>query len=241
MMQNEQKRILLVEDDEKLANLVKDFLESNGFSVLIEMRGDQAAERIEREEPDILILDWMLPGMDGLAICRQVRNRFNKPILMLTARGDEVDEIVGLEVGVDDYLAKPVRPRLLLARIHALLRRFESSDATGTDSQTDHDDKTIWLGNLSVDPKNRRAYINDREILLTTSEFDLLLYLARHSGELLERERIYQDVRGIEWDGLDRSIDLRIARLRKKLGDDARSPKRIKSVRGTGYLMVANP
>ncbi len=241
MMQNEQKRILLVEDDEKLANLVKDFLESNGFSVLIEMRGDQAAERIEREEPDILILDWMLPGMDGLAICRQVRNRFNKPILMLTARGDEVDEIVGLEVGVDDYLAKPVRPRLLLARIHALLRRFDPSDTTGTTSMIDHDDKTIWLGNLSVDPKNRRVYINDREILLTTSEFDLLLYLARHSGELLERERIYQDVRGIEWDGLDRSIDLRIARLRKKLGDDARSPKRIKSVRGTGYLMVANP
>jgi DNA-binding response OmpR family regulator len=224
--------VLLVEDDLKLASLVKEFLESHGFSVGIESRGDLAEERIIEEQPELVILDWMLPGMDGLSICKEIRHSFKGPIVMLTARSDEVDEIVGLEVGADDYIAKPVRPRLLLARINTLLRR---------QLPIQRDIPKIQLGLLAIDPANRLATIDGRKLELTTAEFDLLLFLAQHPGEILKREDIYRKLRGIEWDGLDRSIDLRIARLRKKLGDDAKHPNIIKSVRGAGYLIVEQP
>jgi len=226
----EQARILIVEDDAKLALLVQEYLQSNGFEVIIEPRGDRAPDRILTERPDLVILDLMLPGLDGLQVCREVRPRFPNPILMLTARGEEVDEVVGLELGADDYLAKPVRPRLLLARINALLRRLP---------QPAHGEGAIILGALTIEPANRRATLAGQELDLTTAEFDLLLYLARRAGEAVTREEIYRDLRGIEWDGLDRSIDLRVARLRRKLGDDGRNPQQIKSVRGTGYVLVA--
>ncbi len=239
MIDNESKRILIVEDDLKLANLIKEFLEPNSFDVLLESRGDRAIDRILNEDPDLVILDLMLPGMDGLSICRQVRNRFGKPILMLTARGEEVDEIVGLEVGADDYLAKPVRPRLLLARINTLLRRHNTPMNPVEEEKTDDSSaKLLQLGSLEIDVPNRIVRVDGREKELTTSEFDLLLFLAKHPGKVLDREDIYKEVRGIEWDGIDRSIDLRIARLRKKLGDDAKIPQRIKSIRGVGYLLT---
>lgn len=230
-------RILLVEDDLRLGALVSEFLVSKGFVVDIEVRGDLAPDRIIDENPDLVILDLMLPGLDGLSICRKVRPVYPGPIMMLTALSDEVDEVVGLEVGADDYLAKPVRPRLLLARIHNLLRRM---NADGEDRAITGD-RVITIEDLVIDPGSRSVRLGSREIDLTTAEFDLLYYLAERVGQVIDRNDIYRDLRGMEWDGLDRSIDLRVARLRRKIGDDARHPRRIKSVRGSGYLLVDKP
>ncbi len=227
-------RILLVEDDARLARLVKEYLEaSDALSVSIEGRGDRAVERILAEQPDLVILDVMLPGLDGLSVCKQVRGRFTGPILMLTALGDEVDEVVGLEIGADDYVAKPASPRKVLARVRSLLRRVPAATEVAVGP-----DPVVTVGELVVDPGRRTACIAGRELDLTTAEFDLLWLLARHAGETLEREAIYRELRGIEWDGQDRSIDLRVLRLRKKLGDDAAHPRFIKSVRGVGYLLA---
>jgi len=230
-------RILLVEDDLRLGALVSEFLVSKGFLVDIEVRGDLAPDRIIDENPDLVILDLMLPGLDGLSICRKVRPVYPGPIMMLTALSDEVDEVVGLEVGADDYLAKPVRPRLLLARIHNLLRRM---NADGEDRAITGE-RVITIEDLVIDPGSRSVRLGSREIDLTTAEFDLLYYLAERVGQVIDRNDIYRDLRGMEWDGLDRSIDLRVARLRRKIGDDARHPRRIKSVRGSGYLLVDKP
>jgi len=230
-------RILLVEDDLRLAALVKEFLISKGFVVDTEVRGDLAPDRIIDENPDLVILDLMLPGLDGLSICRKVRPVYPGPIMMLTALSDEVDEVVGLEVGADDYIAKPVRPRLLLARIQNLLRRM---NVAGEDKAV-LAERIITIDDLTIDPRRRTVDLAGAELDLTTAEFDLLYYLAERVGQIIERDDIYRDLRGIEWDGLDRSIDLRVARLRRKIGDDARHPRRIKSVRGSGYLMVDKP
>ena len=181
-----------------------------------------------------MILDVMLPGLDGLTICRRVRPLYPGPIMMLTALSDEVDEVVGLEIGADEYVAKPVKPRLLLARIQNLLRRVNCCH----DEKVVQGDKLLVAGDLRIDPRRRSVEKAGAELELTTAEFDLLYYLADRMGQVIERDQIYRDLRGIEWDGLDRSIDLRIARLRRKIGDDARHPSRIKSVRGSGYLLV---
>ena len=187
------------------------------------------------EQPDLVILDVMLPGMDGLTVCKRVRERFAGPILMLSALGDEVDEVVGLEIGADDYVAKPASPRKVLARVRTLLRRVP---AAGERAEAAGPDPVVTVGELVVDPGRRSASLAGRELDLTTAEFDLLWLLARHAGETLEREAIYRELRGIAWDGMDRSIDLRVLRLRKKLGDDAAHPRFIKSVRGVGYLLA---
>jgi two-component system response regulator RstA len=231
-MEGGTKRILLVEDDLKLAALVREFLEGAGFQVDVEPRGDLAAQRIVAENPDLVVLDLMLPGMDGLSVCRQVRPRYRQPILMLTALGDEVDEVVGLEVGADDYLVKPVRPRLLLARIHSLLRRI------GTFPATVDGDQVLRVGGLVLDAARRSVTMDEVEIDLTTTEFDLLWYLAARAGQVVTRESLYVDLRGVAWDGLDRSIDIAVARLRRKLGDDGKHPQIVKSVRGSGYLLA---
>ncbi|MBN1337150.1 MAG: winged helix-turn-helix domain-containing protein [Deltaproteobacteria bacterium] len=235
---NAPSRILLVEDDLRLARLMQEYLQaSDELDVRVETRGDRAVDRILDELPDLVILDLMLPGLDGLSVCKQVRERYPGPILMLSALGDEVDEVVGLELGADDYVAKPASPRLVLARVRTLLRRInpesQSPGRAPTSSET-----AVELGDLVVDPGRRAALLNGEELDLTTAEFDLLWLLARHAGEPLDREAIYRELKGTDWDGLDRSIDLRILRLRKKLGDDARNPRRIKSVRGVGYLLA---
>ena len=228
-------RILLVEDDARLAQLVKEYLEaSDAFDVSIEGRGDTAVDRIIAEQPDLVILDVMLPGLDGLSVCKRVRDRYPGPILMLTALGDEVDEVVGLEIGADDYVSKPASPRKVLARVRNLLRRVPSQDEPAVGGPA----PVITVGALVVDPGRRVASLDSADLDLTTAEFDLLWLLARNVGVILEREAIYRELRGIEWDGLDRSIDLRVLRLRKKLGDDATHPRFIKSVRGVGYLLA---
>jgi DNA-binding response OmpR family regulator len=224
-------RVLLVEDDVKLSRLVKEFLQRRGFDVAIEERGDRAVDRIVQEVPDLVILDIMLPGIDGLEVCKRVRSKFKYPILMLTARGDEYDELLGLESGADDYLSKPVSPQLLLARIKTLLRRSR---------RFDNSDQHLHLGSITIDANRRTVHSEDKPLELTTAEFDLLWLLASHAGEILTRDQISHSLRGHEWDGSERSIDLSVSRLRKKLGDDGKNPERIRSIRGTGYLWVAD-
>ena len=227
--------ILLVEDDERLANLTAEYLRKNDFEVAIEGRGDTAEARILAEEPDLVILDIMLPGKDGFEVCRSVRPKYNGVILMLTARDEDLDQILGLELGADDYIAKPVQPRLLLARIKALLRRAPgggSSDEIAPSGESSE----LAFGNFRISQATRSTHLGDESIDLTTAEFDLLWLLARHAGSILSRDDLLQQLRGIGFDGLDRSIDARISRLRRKLGDDPDNPTRIKTVRGKGYL-----
>ena len=229
-------RILLIEDDERLANLTAEYLRKNDFDVSIEGRGDTAEARIVAEDPDLVILDIMLPGKDGFEVCRSVRAKYKGVILMLTARDEDLDQILGLELGADDYIAKPVQPRLLLARIKALLRRFPGI-TTPSDGIADTAGTTeLAFGNFHISQETRSTHLGDEAIDLTTAEFDLLWLLARHAGNILSRDDLLLQLRGIGFDGLDRSIDARISRLRRKLGDDPDNPTRIKTVRGKGYL-----
>ncbi|WP_442957735.1 response regulator, partial [Polaromonas sp.] len=195
--------ILIVEDDQRLADLTRDYLQSNGLAVSIEADGAQAAARILKEQPDLVILDLMLPGEDGLSICRKVRGGYDGPILMLTARTDDMDQVLGLEMGADDYVCKPVRPRLLLARIRALLRRREGGEAGGEGP------RRLEFGRLVIDSAMREAWLGEQSIELTSAEFDLLWLLTVNAGRILSREEIFNALRGIEYDGQDRSIDVR--------------------------------
>ncbi|MHB9081805.1 MAG: response regulator [Pirellulaceae bacterium] len=227
------QRVLLVEDDAPLASLVADFLSPHGFDVSIESRGDTAVMRIENESPDVVVLDVNLPGLDGFSVCKSIRSRYRGPIIMLTARGAELDEVLGLEAGADDYMAKPVRPRALLARLRMHLRRATPEEQAS---------RPITVGSLVVDAGRRSVNLHGVVVDLTTAEFDLLHLLAKHAGQPLSRRNIYLQIHGMKHDGVDRSIDLRISRLRKKkLGDDPADPQRIKSVRGVGYMLSVEP
>ena len=227
-------QILIVEDDQRLAELTREYLQANGLQVAIEADGAQAAARILREHPALVILDLMLPGEDGLSICRTLRSQhYSGSILMLTARTDDLDQVLGLEMGADDYMCKPVRPRLLLAHIRALLRRHEgSNEAPAANAQR------LEFGALQIDNRMREVWLHGRSIELTSAEFDLLWLLAFNSGRILSREEIFTALRGIGYDGQDRSIDVRISRIRPKIGDDPELPRLIKTVRSKGYLFV---
>ena len=224
-------RVLIVEDDERLATLTQDYLRKNGLDVAIETDGNRAIRRIVSEQPDMVVLDVMLPGSDGLTVCREVRSQFHNPILMLTARTDDMDQVLGLEMGADDYVAKPVQPRVLLARIRALLRRSETTPS-------DEVPQRLEFGDLIIDNGGRSVTLNDELVDFTSAEYDLLWLLASNAGRILSREDIFERLRGIEYDGQDRSIDVRISRIRPKIGDDPENPKRIKTVRSKGYLFV---
>lgn len=226
-------RILIVEDDERLATLTREYLENNGLQVSVEGDGGKAVERILSERPDLVVLDLMLPGEDGVSICRRVRSQYYGQILMLTARTDDLDEVLGLEMGADDYVAKPVRPRVLLARIRALLRRGTAQAEEAPEVQS-----SLRFGALVVDNSMREAWLNDKSIDLTSAEFDLLWLLCSNAGRVLSREEIFSQLRGIEYDGQDRSIDVRVSRIRPKIGDDPMHPRLIKTVRSKGYLFV---
>ncbi len=232
----ETPRILLIEDDVRLAKLIKAYLVAQGFLVAIEGRGDTGSARILAEQPDLVILDLMLPGMDGLEVCRTVRRGYSGPVLMLTAREDDTDQIIGLELGADDYVKKPVEPRVLLARIRALLRRFVQSQHN---SRIDSDKvEELVFGNLRINQASQTATLCDLSVDLTSNEFALLWILAMNGGRTLDRDMLFRETRGIAYDGLDRSVDIAISRLRKKLGDNPTKPWRIKTVWGLGYLFV---
>lgn len=222
-------RILIVEDDQRLAELTAEYLQSNGFEVSVEGDGARAARRIVDSQPDLVILDLMLPGEDGLSICRRVRSQYPGPILMLTARSDELDQVQGLDLGADDYVCKPVRPRLLLARIQALLRRSEAVDNKRQD---------LAFGALRIDNRLREVRLGETLIELTGAEFDLFWLLASNAGRVLTREQIFTALRGVGYDGQDRSIDIRISKIRPKIGDDPLQPRLIKTLRSKGYLFV---
>jgi two-component system, OmpR family, response regulator RstA len=227
-------QILIVEDDLRLAELTREYLASNGLAVAIESDGAKAVARVLREQPALVILDLMLPGEDGLSICRSLRGQqYSGAILMLTALADDLDQVLGLEMGADDYVCKPVRPRLLLARVHALLRRNPASTAAALAAS-----ECLQFGPLLIDNAQREASLHEQSIELTSAEFDLLWLLAANSGRILSREEIFTALRGVGYDGLDRSIDVRISRIRPKIGDDPEHPRVIKTVRGKGYLFV---
>jgi DNA-binding response OmpR family regulator len=227
--------ILLVEDDVRLSALVVEYLEKNGLHVETEFRGDTAVQRIVDIQPDLVVLDLMLPGLDGFEVCKQVRRDYSGPILMLTAKDEDIDQVVGLEIGADDYVVKPAQPRLLLARIRALLRR-----ATKEPQKISEESTQLGFGTLQINHNSRVVSRHDNVIDFTTTEFDLLWLLATQAGNILSRDQISESLTGLEYDGLDRSIDIRISRLRKLLKDDPNKPKGIKTVRGQGYLFVAD-
>ncbi len=227
-------KILVVEDDIRLGNLVVELLGLQGMEAELEARGEVALERIVAEKPSLVVLDIGLDGLDGVSVCRACRSRgFEGPILMVTARGEEHDEVLGLEVGADDYLTKPVSPPRLLARVRALLRR--TSGGAGAPAEP------FRMGDLVIDPRRRAVELEGSTVPLSTAEFDLLHLLVRRAGEVVTRDEILRELRGLEHDGLDRSIDLRISRLRRGLADDPKNPRWIKTIHGAGYLFAEQP
>jgi DNA-binding response OmpR family regulator len=220
--------ILIVEDDEELAGLLEEFLIGHGFSIVSERRGDRAVERIMAERPALVLLDVMLPGMSGFDVCRSLRPQYTGGILMLTASKAEVDQAVGLELGADDYVVKPFEPR----RIRSLLRRLDGS-VIATAMPRD-----VTLGNLAVSSQSREARVDGNLVILTAAEFDVLWLLARRAGEVISREELYQQIRGIPYDGLDRGMDVHVSRLRHKLEAGGYDAAALKSIRGMGYLLV---
>lgn len=237
-----QQHILLVEDDEKLSTLISKYLQKNDFHVDTELRGDTAVQKILDLNPDLVLLDVMLPGLDGFEVCKQVRSIYKGSILMLTAKDDDIDQIVGLEIGADDYVIKPVEPRLLLARIRAQLRQTAVHDVASLDSDAFSVSKntTLDFDSLIINRSTRTVMRDQKKIVLTSVEFDLLWFLASHAGKTLSREVICQQVFNVEYNGLNRSVDNKISRLRQCLQDNSSTPEGIKTIRNKGYLFVAS-
>ncbi len=221
-------RILLVDDEPLITESLSYSLRREGYEVKAVGDGTAALEAIEEFTPDVVVLDVMLPGMSGLEVCRQLRARSATPVIMLTARGEEIDRVLGLEVGADDYLAKPFSFRELLARIRSILRRVDL-DRQMTQLQP------IILGDLSLDPVARRVIKNEQEVQLSAREFDLLSILIRNAGRALSREELLAEVWGSDWIGDPRTLDVHVRWLRIKIEDDPASPKYIQTVRGHGY------
>jgi DNA-binding response OmpR family regulator len=221
------ERILLIEDDARLAEMVRDYLGGAGFRIVHAGFGAQGLALHEREAFDAIILDLMLPDIDGLEVCRRVRARTETPILMLTARGDATDRIVGLELGADDYLPKPFEPRELLARLKAILRRRGAAK-----------DDVLRFGRLEIDRAAREVRLDGEARPLTSYQFALLLGLAEHAGRVMSREALMDIVKGEALESFDRSIDVHISRIRAAIEDDPKKPRRIITVRGAGYVFA---
>ena len=225
-------RVLVVDDDERLRSLLAEYLGTRGFEVDTAEDGVAGLEAVRARAPDLVVLDVMMPGKDGFEVVRELRAFSRVPVVMLTARGDELDRIVGLELGADDYLAKPFNPRELLARIQAVLRRARPAVV---------EDEPLRAGPLVVDPDRRVATLDGESLDLTTTEFDILRALVANAGRVIPRERLMETARGEAWAAFERSADVHISHLRKKLGDDPREPRFIKTVRGVGYTIPRNP
>ena len=221
-------RILLIEDDQRLAELVKNYLDGAGFQVTHAPTGGTGIARIGRDQFDALILDLMLPDMDGLDVCRRIRSRSGTPILMLTARGDAMDRVVGLEMGADDYLPKPFEPRELLARLRAILRRANGETKS----------EILRFGRLEIDAGALQVRLNGEARVLTSYQFALLLALAQHAGRVLSRDAIMDLIQNERPEPFDRSIDVHISRIRAAIEDDPKKPRRVITVRGAGYVFA---
>jgi DNA-binding response OmpR family regulator len=222
------ERILLIEDDSRLAEMVSEYLGESGFRVSIATGGRAGLERLAREPFDALVLDLMLPDMDGLEVCRELRAKSDTPVLMLTARGDAADRIVGLELGADDYLPKPFQPRELLARLRAILRRGKSKGRM----------PLLRFGSLEIDRDSRSVRVDGQERSLTGYQFALLVALAENAGRVLSRETLMDLVKGEPLEAFDRSIDVHVSRIRAAIEHDPRKPRRIVTVRGAGYVFA---
>jgi DNA-binding response OmpR family regulator len=220
--------LLIIDDDAKLNQLLKDFLKDFGYAVVTATHPARGLKKLKQASPDLVILDIMLPDMDGFEVCRAIRLDSNVPIIMLTARGEVTDKVVGLELGADDYLAKPFEPRELVARIQSVLRRTQQLG----------DNQKLTFDRLTIDLDKRLAMLDGEELDLTTNEFTALALLARNAGKVLNRDQILQELRGIDCDAFNRSVDIAVSRLRQKLNDDPRSPEFIKTVWGSGYVFI---
>ncbi|HDL6742902.1 TPA: response regulator [Yersinia enterocolitica] len=230
-------KILLVEDDHRLATLIAEFLAKQLFEVKVISRGDTVADYVRNNTIDLILLDIMLPGMNGLDVCKVIREFYHGPIIMITALGESLDEILGLELGADDYVIKPIEPRVLLARVRAQLRRF-TQPLNSLQNATIHTEESTNLifGQLTIAPASRTVTLYEQDIPMTTAEFDVLLLLAKDAGKVLSRDQLLLGLKGIDFDGVDRTIDIHISRLRRKLDDDLDIPNRIKTLRSKGYL-----
>ncbi|RVU18133.1 response regulator [Methylobacterium oryzihabitans] len=222
------EKLLIVDDDRRLAAMVSEYLMGEGYAVTARYTAQDGQEALRRETFDAVILDVMLPDLDGFETCRRIRTHSTVPILMLTAKGDDTDRIIGLEIGADDYLPKPFNPRELLARLRAILRRQRAPEAVAA----------LDFGRLQIDPGSRSVLIDGVERRLTSHQFDLLLAFATHAGRVLTRERLMDLVRGEEFDAFDRSIDVHVSRLRAVIEDDPRHPRRLITIRGAGYVFA---
>ncbi len=222
--------VVYIEDDDRLASLTARYLESHGLRVTLASDARDGMAKILRERPDAILLDMMLPGLDGLEACRRLRSRVDTPILMVTARGEEIDRVMGLEGGADDYIPKPFSSRELLARVRAQVRRARGRSGPAS--------SLLRVGALVVDVAAMRATIEGRELGLTTYEFMLLRVLSERAGRVLTREQLVDLVRGSADEAFERSIDVHVSHLRQKLGDDPRSPRLLKTVRGVGYMIA---
>ena len=224
-------RLLIIDDDLKLNRLLSDFLADFGYRVSTTVSPSLGLKMLRRDHPDLLILDVMLPEINGFELCKQIRRDSNIPIIMLTARGDPMDRIVGLELGADDYLPKPFEPRELVARIQAVLRRFSAIAAAGPKV----------FGRLLLDEGRRRICLDGSTLDLTTNEYNALALLMRHAGQILDRDQILQTLRGMDSDAFNRSVDITMSRVRQKLGDNPKAPVFIKTIWGTGYVFIGRP
>src|SRR5882757_4788253 len=227
-------RLLVIDDDRKLCRLIADYLDPLGYDVTTVHTGPEGVERATEEQWHAVILDFMLPGLDGFEVLKRIRHSSDVPVLMLTARGDEADRIVGLEIGADDYLPKTFSTRELLARLRAVTRRVRSA----APKRAEDDDREIVVGPLRIHAGARSAVLGDRPLVLTPVEFELLLSLARAKGRVKTRDHLLEEIRDRDYEVFDRSIDVHISALRKKLGDDPKTPHFIRTVRAAGYLLI---
>ncbi|MDQ5181457.1 two-component system response regulator RstA [Klebsiella variicola subsp. variicola] len=232
-------KIVFVEDDPEVGALIAAYLGKHDMAVVVEPRGDRAEDVIAREKPDLVLLDIMLPGKDGMTLCRDLRGQWQGPIVLLTSLDSDMNHILSLEMGASDYILKTTPPAVLLARLRLHLRQHIAPAGAGAGTPatlTPH--KTISFGSLTIDPVNRQVLLGGESVALSTADFDLLWELATHAGQIMDRDALLKNLRGVTYDGMDRSVDVAISRLRKKLLDNATEPYRIKTVRNKGYLFA---
>lgn len=230
-------KIVFVEDDPEVGSLIAAWLGKHDIDVIIENRGDLAEATIAREQPDLVLLDIMLPGKDGMTLCRDLRPQWHGPIVLLTSLDSDMNHILALEMGANDYILKTTPPPVLLARLRLHLRQHQSPPSEPAPT-TLRPHKALQFGTLCIDPLNRQVTLGRTQVSLSTADFDLLWELATHAGLIMDRDALLKNLRGVSYDGLDRSVDVAISRLRKKLNDSATEPYRIKTVRNKGYLFA---